>query len=98
MQFVLPFLKSRIQTGTLPTPSPGDDSADPADVDDDNVDPVGDTVCEVSLEVLETPRTTENHPSLPSFATSSKRGRKRAADDPFERIVADFISQKSGEE
>ncbi|XP_066960700.1 uncharacterized protein [Macrobrachium rosenbergii] len=97
MQFVLPFLKSRIQTGTLPTPSPADDSEDPDDVEDDDVDPKN-PVCEACLEGLETPRTTKNHPSLPSFATSSKRGRKRVADDPFERTVADFISKKSGGE
>ncbi|KAG0712951.1 hypothetical protein GWK47_017308 [Chionoecetes opilio] len=95
-KFVLPFLKSRIQAGTLPPSSPGDDNE--ADVELDSVDHEGDIVCETSKEGPETTKTTENHPSPPSFATSSRRGRKRAADDPFERAVADFISKISGEE
>ena len=98
MQFVLPFLKSRIQTGTFPPFSPGDDNEDPADVEDDSVDHEGDIVCETSKEGPETPRITENDPSPSSFAISSRRGRKRAADDLFERTVADFIAKKSGDE
>lgn len=66
MQFVLPFLKSRIQTGTLPPSSPGEDNEDLADIEDDSVKHEGDTCCETSREGLETPMTTENDPSKKS--------------------------------
>ncbi|KAK7084300.1 hypothetical protein SK128_024174 [Halocaridina rubra] len=97
MQFEIPFLNSRIQAGTLPLSSPGDVSEDPADMEDNSVDHEGDIDSEASKESLKTPRTTENDPSPPGFATLSRRVRKRAADNPFERAVADFISKKSGE-
>ncbi|KAK7071078.1 hypothetical protein SK128_024600 [Halocaridina rubra] len=98
MQFVLPFLKSRVHTGALPLSSLGYDNDDPADMEDDSFDHEGDIVCETSKEGPETPRTTKNDSSLPGFTTSSRRGIKRAAHYPFERVVADFISKKSGEE
>lgn len=98
MQFVLPFLKSRNQTGTLPPPNPEDDNEDPADVEDDSADHESDIACETSKEVPEALRTTENGPSPPTLATSARRGRKRSEDDPLERAVVDFISKKSGEE
>lgn len=63
-------------------------------MEDDNVDHEGDIVCETSKEGPETPRTTDNDPS-PATSTSSRRGRKMASEDPFERAVADFISNKN---
>ncbi|KAK7078304.1 hypothetical protein SK128_027709 [Halocaridina rubra] len=98
MQFVLPFLKSRVQIGTLSHSYPIDDNDDPVDLEDEMVDHEPEIICETSEEGPETTRTTENGPSHPGFAISTRRGKKRAADNPFERAVADFISKKSREE
>ncbi|KAK7070728.1 hypothetical protein SK128_023997 [Halocaridina rubra] len=93
MKFVLPFLKSRIYTGTLALYSD-----DTADMEDDIVDHEDDIVCETSKVGPEFPRTTKYDPSPQGFITSSRLGRKRPADNSFERAVANFISKKSGEE
>ena len=54
----------------------------------------GDAVYETSKEDPETPNTTETDSPTPSYDVLFKRGRKRVADDFFERTIANYMSKK----